>query len=90
MVNPTEKLALTEEKKILAEGEHRATASSPALIVSPPTEGQGSALGLPDVFRERLENISDLKRRLIAYIDTSHLAPAPTTTAPALCRYLCN
>ncbi len=83
MVEPTKKSALTEGKKLLAEGEHRATASSTALIVSPPTKGQGSALGLPDVFRERLENIGDLERCLVAYIDTSHLAPAPAATAPA-------
>ncbi len=83
MAEPIKKSALTEGKKLLAEGEHRAMASSAALIVSPPTEGQGSAPGLPNVFRERLENIGDLKCRLVANIDTSHLAPAPAATAPA-------
>ncbi len=83
MAEPIKKPALTEEKKLMAEGEPPTTAASSPLMVSPPTEGQGSAPGPPDVFRERLENIGDLKCRLVANIDTSHLAPAPAATAPA-------
>ncbi len=83
MAEPIKKSALTEEKKLLAEGEPWVTAASSLLMVSPPTKGQGSAPGLPDIFRECLENIGDLKRRLVANIDTSHLAPTPAATAPA-------
>ncbi len=72
MAEPIRKSALTEEKKLLAEGEPRVAAATAALMASPPTEGQGSAPGPPDVFRERLENIGYLERRLVNYIDISH------------------
>ncbi len=81
MAKPIKQSALTEEKKLLVEGEPRVMASP--LMVSPPTKGQGSGPGLPDIFRERLENIGDLKCCLVAHIDTSHLAPMPAATAPA-------
>ncbi len=67
MAEPIKKSALTEGKKLLAEEEPPTTAASSPLMVSPPTEGQGSAPGPPDIFRERLENIGDIERRLVAF-----------------------